>query len=145
MNTKYMQGFFKPKNPSKYKGNVENIVFRSSLEYKYYRYFDINQSILEWSSEEVVVPYINPIDNRQHRYFIDAFVTIKTKSGEIKKVLIELKPYSQTFEPKPQKRITPQFRRRVAEYLINKSKWIAAEKFAESKGYKFMVLTERDI
>ena len=73
------QGKFVPKNPSKYKGRVNDIVYRSSYELKFMNWADKNQDVLSWSSEEIVVPYKSPLDNRIHRYFVDFFVETKDK------------------------------------------------------------------
>ena len=58
-------------------------------------YCDTNEKILEWGSEEIIVPYRSPVDNRYHRYFPDFYVKVKDKNGKIKKMIIEIKPYKQ--------------------------------------------------
>ena len=55
-------------------------------------YCDLNENILEWGSEEIVIPYRSPIDNRIHRYFPDFYVKLKETTGKIKKYIIEVKP-----------------------------------------------------
>ena len=52
------KGLFKPKNPSKYKGNINEIVYRSSWEKKMMIYCDTTKSVVEWGSEELVIPYV---------------------------------------------------------------------------------------
>lgn len=66
-------------------------------------YCDNNQNILEWGSEEVIVPYRSPIDNRYHRYFPDFYIKVKESNGMIKKMIIEIKPFKQCIEPKVKK------------------------------------------
>ncbi len=56
------KGRFKPKNPEKYNGNAENIVFRSSWELRCMKYFDDHPGIIWWSSEEMHIPYYSPVD-----------------------------------------------------------------------------------
>ena len=90
------KGYYKPKNISKYRGDYRNIFHRSGLELKFMRYLDGNDSILKWSSEEIIIPYRSPIDGKVHRYFPDFWV--KTSQGE---TLIEIKPKIQTKPPKP--------------------------------------------
>ena len=63
------------------------------------KYCDLNDSILEWGSEEVVIPYRSPLDNRIHRYFVDFYIKVEDMSGQIKKYLIEVKPKN---KPNPQ-------------------------------------------
>ena len=59
------KGFFKPKNPIKYKGDPTNIIYRSSWEQRCMVYFDLNLNVLEWQSEEFFIPYKSPIDGDQ--------------------------------------------------------------------------------
>lgn len=88
----YRQGKFKPLHPEKYKGDPTGICYRSSYELKFMNYCDLNESISEWKSEEFFVAYRSPIDNRIHRYFPDFFIKYKDKEGNIRKVVIEVKP-----------------------------------------------------
>jgi len=99
MRDKYHQGKFHPQNPEKYKGDVRNIIYRSSWELRFMRYCDRKVNILEWGSEEFFIPYISPVDGRVHKYFPDFFVKIQERSGAIKKYVIEVKPKSQTKRP----------------------------------------------
>ncbi len=41
------QGYFKPKNPQKYKGDPTNIIYRSGWELKFMLYVDSHPEILE--------------------------------------------------------------------------------------------------
>ena len=94
---------YKPEYPEKYKGDSNNIICRSSWERRFARYCDRNRNILEWGSEEVIVPYRSPIDNRYHRYFPDFYIKVRESNSKIKKMIIEIKPYKQCIEPKVQK------------------------------------------
>lgn len=139
---------FIPRNPLKYIGNSANIIARSSWEKRVMIWFDTNPSILNWMSEEIFIPYISPIDQRPHRYFIDFVVKYKTKQGEIKKSLIEVKPAGQTRPPKPpknMKKLTENFIQETMTWEVNKAKWAAAEKFAKSKGMEFIIITEHEL
>ena len=53
---KTKQGRFKPRNPGKYKGDPSNIIYRSSWEKKFMLWCDCNLNVLEWGSEEIVIP-----------------------------------------------------------------------------------------
>ena len=75
---------YKPSYPSKYKGDPNNIICRSSWERKFCRWCDLNENILAWGSEEFCIPYISPIDNRVHRYFPDFLIKVKESTGKIK-------------------------------------------------------------
>lgn len=140
----YRKGKFNPKNPQKYIGDVNNIWYRSSWELKYLIYLDKNPSVLRYSSEEIIIPYISPIDNKPHRYFPDMFVEMKTKDG-IRKYLVEIKPHKQTLPPKKKKRVTKQYVEEVMTYGVNQAKWEYAEKYCKERGWEFVKLTEHDL
>ena len=85
-------GRFKPKNYKKYKGDPTKIFYRSLWERRFMVYCDGSASILEWGSEEVIIPYRSPLDNRVHRYFPDFYIKYKNKQGKIIREIIEVKP-----------------------------------------------------
>ena len=88
--SKYNQGRFHPQNPEKYKGDLQNIIYRSSWELKFMQWCDRNPNVIEYASEEFCIPYLSPIDGRVHRYFPDFIMKVKEQSGEIKKYIIEI-------------------------------------------------------
>ena len=51
---------------------------------KFMVYCDLNENILEWGSEEIVMPYRSPVDGRVHRYFPDFYIKVKESTGRIK-------------------------------------------------------------
>ena len=63
----YKQGFFKPQNPKKYMGDPTNIVYRSGWEKRVMDWCDANPNIKQWSSEEIVIPYKSPVDDRDRK------------------------------------------------------------------------------
>jgi len=93
MARKYQTGTYKPQNPQKYNGDINNIVWRSSWEFKFMRWCDLSDNVLEWSSEETIIPYICKTDNKPHRYFVDFKIKVRTKNG-VKTYLVEVKPKS---------------------------------------------------
>ena len=139
------KGRYTPVNPKKYKGDPRNIVYRSLWERKFMVYCDNSTNILEWGSEEIVVPYRSPVDNRYHRYFPDFYIKYKDANGKIKKSIIEIKPYKQCIEPKVQKRKTKGYIYEVVEYAKNQAKWEAAKERCLDHGYEFKVLTENEL
>lgn len=145
MARKYYQGFFKPKNPIKYLGDPTNIIYRSSWELKFFNWCDSNSDVLAYSSEEIVVPYICPTDNKPHRYFVDALVKIKSKEGKVNTYLIEIKPSKQTDIPVYKGRKTKRYLIESAIFIKNQAKWKAAEEYASKRGWKFILLTEFDL
>lgn len=143
---KYHQGKFNPQNPEKYKGNINNIVYRSSWELKFMRYCDRREDIIEWGSEEFFIPYFDPVTEKVRRYFPDFYVKTKDIRGNIKKYIIEIKPKKQTVRPNrtPKKR-NKTYINEVLTYENNQAKWRAAEKFCEDNMLNFKILTEDDL
>jgi hypothetical protein len=138
------KGIFKPKNPKKYKGNPERIVYRSSWELRVMKDFDARDSVLWWASEELASPYKSPVDGRMHRYFPDFIARMKTRTGEEKTYVIEVKPHRQTQMPKMSRR-TKTMLAEVSTYAVNQEKWRAAELFCLEHGWEFKILTEKDL
>jgi hypothetical protein len=141
----FTQGFFKPKNPQKYKGDPTQIVYRSSWELKVLINLDNDDSVVQYSSEEVVIPYICKTDGRMHRYFIDFYVKRKYPDGTIKEFLIEIKPFNQTIPPKKPAKITKSYINQVRTYAKNISKWEAAQAYCDKRGWIFETLTEKEL
>ena len=106
------------------------------------KWCDGNNNILEWGSEEIVVPYRSPLDGKYHRYFVDFYVKVITRTGDIKKYLIEIKPKKQTMEPTVQKRKTAKYINEVTTYAVNQAKWEAAREWCADRRLEFLILTE---
>lgn len=145
MASNFKQGFFKPKNPKKYRGDPTNIIYRSGWEKKIMEWLDDRSDVMSWSSEEIIIPYFSPIDNKYHRYFPDFYVEAVGRDGQKKIMLLEVKPKAQTQEPTKPKRNTKRYITEVIAYGINQAKWNAAEDFCQKKGWEFMILTEKEI
>jgi hypothetical protein len=144
-NQNYKQGIYRPQNPNKYRGTLP-IIYRSGLELKSFRYLDNNPNVLTWGSESVVIPYQSPLDGRIHRYFVDIVASLKTKSGDIKKLLIEVKPEKQTRPPtisNKKKQTTIIYER--SQWAVNQAKWTAAKSWCDSKNYLFIILNEKHL
>lgn len=139
------KGKFRPKNPHKYAGNPDNIIFRSKWEYDLLKIIDESDNIVMYASEEIRIPYFNPIDKKVHNYFPD--IIIKDKNNKV--TMIEIKPFAQTQIPIPPKRTTRKSKENYinecATYVINQAKWAAAEKYCQEKNWKFEKLTEKEI
>ena len=139
------KGKYKPSYPQKYKGDPTNIIYRSLWERKFCVYCDLNENILEWSSEEKCIPYRSPIDGKIHRYFPDFLIKVKESNGSIKKYMIEIKPKKQTVPPIKPQRQTKKYISEVYEYAKNQSKWEAAKDWCADRGYEFKVITENEL
>jgi hypothetical protein len=140
-----IQGYFKPKNPHKYKGNPTNIVYRSSYELKLMIRLDNHQDVVWWGSEEQIIPYRSPVDNRIHRYFPDFVASVRTKDGKTETIMIEVKPKSQTKEPERKSKPERRYIQEVLTYGVNQAKWKAAKEFCADRGWKFCIFTEDEL
>ena len=136
------KGRFIPKNPQKYAGDVSNIIWRSTWERQVMNWLDSSDNVVYWSSEELVIKYYSPVDNKIHRYFPDFIVKIKKRDGKVMTHVIEVKPEYQTKQP-TQKKKTKRFIEESITYVVNQSKWKAAEEFCKDRGWVFQVLTEK--
>ena len=139
------KGYFSPSNPSKYMGNPTQIVYRSMWERRFMKFCDSSQSILRWGSEEVVIPYISPLDRKPHRYYVDFIVEMRSGDGKVKTLLIEVKPKKQCAEPKKPKRQSRNYINEMKTWATNNAKWSAAKQAAENRGWEFKILTEDDL
>jgi len=142
--SKFYQGLFKPKNREKYRGDPDNVVYRSSWELKAMKWFDEHPQVLWWSSEELIIPYVSPVDNRPHRYFPDFIAQMKQSNGSVMTYVIEVKPEAQTKMPVKRKR-TQRYISEAVTYAVNQEKWRAADVFCQEHGWKFIILTEKEL
>ena len=108
--------------------------------------FDQHPDVLEWSSEEIIIPYRSPIDGKTHRYFPDFYLKRKAVDGSIDTLIIEVKPLHETAPPKVMTgKPTRRYLTEVAKWGINSAKWEMARQFCASKGWKFEIITEREL
>lgn len=143
------KGVYRAKNPKKYKGDPQCIIYRSRWELKLMMYLDSHPDVLEWSSEEIIIPYRSPIDNRVHRYFPDFFVKKKGRDGTVESLLIEVKPRAQTIPPEVKvtkgQKPTRRYINEVMTWGINSAKWKYAQEYCKDRGWKFVIMTEKEL
>jgi hypothetical protein len=114
-------------------------------------YLDNNPSVLKWGSEEIIIPYVSPVDNRVHRYFPDFYMKYRNSKGMIVEELIEVKPFSQCSPPNPKKKLTKtgrtskRYLKEVQTYMVNEAKWTQAMSYCKDRKWKWRILTEKDI
>lgn len=164
-NAKWHQGYFKPSKPEKCLSTTN--VYRSSWELKFMEWCDRNPLIERWASEPVSVQYKNPVSNLEYckknglnpkdpknwklaNYWTDFWIELRQKDGTIKKIFIEIKPYSQTQPPKVVNESAPlkeqkRFIREAETYAVNKAKWQAAKTYFNQRGCDFVVFTEKTL
>jgi hypothetical protein len=143
---KTYKGYFRPKNPNKYRGDPNNIIYRSRWELKLMMYLDGHKDVVSWGSEEVVIPYRSPIDGRVHRYFVDFIVTKINSRGLKETSLIEVKPAIQTRPPMIQEnKRSKRYINEVMTWGVNEAKWKAATEFCKDRGWTFHIFTEKEL
>ena len=125
-------------NKQKYIGDVNNIICRSLWERHVCKFCDLNENVIKWSSEELIIPYHHPIKNKIANYIPDFLIQIKTNTG-LENWLIEVKPKKQTIlkenSSKNEKII----------WAVNNAKWKAAKAYCDKNNFCFKLLTERDL
>lgn len=167
---KYNQGNFIPQNKdSVIKLNAKGgIYYRSGYEYKIYKYLDLMSlkpkgeypRVIRWGAEFVEIPYKkrsvkktkwgeNKWTETEHRYFPDVYYELEKSDGVVSKVLAEIKPYSETKEPKLPKTATKKqlenFEYAMNMWNSNMYKWTQAIEYAENRGMKFTIISEKYI
>ena len=136
------KGRYKPQNPQKYTGDPHNIIYRSLWERKFMVYCDTSDAILEWGSEEIIIPYLSPWDGRIHRYFPDFYIKVRQADNSIRKMIIEVKPKKQCEPPKEPKRKTRKYMGEVKTWGVNSAKWKSATEWCDRNGMEFKILNE---
>ena len=140
-----MKGRFRPKNPEKYKGDPENIIYRSSWERIFCNWCDTREDVKSWQSEEKAVLYYDPVTKKNRRYFPD-FIIRYDRGGIMMTEMIEIKPYEQVVGPptNPKKK-TKAWVNQVHTYITNQAKWDAAKEICENRGWNFRIVTEYEL
>lgn len=136
---------YKPLYPQKYAGDPTNIIMRSSWETRFAAWCDKNPSIVKWSSEETVIPYRCPTDNKIHRYFVDFKIQVVDKNGSPKTYLVEVKPSKQTRPPEFPGKKTKRYLTESYTFIKNQAKWKAATEYAKDRGWQFKIITEYEL
>ena len=138
---------FNPRNPHKYLGDIDNIVYRSTWEHRAFVFCDNNANIIAWAAEEIIIPYMKPVFTRDGRvttklanYYPDLYVEYVDKQGVVVKELIEIKPKKQTRASKAKKYATNLYEN--IQYAVNTAKWAAADQYCKARGIRFTKITE---
>jgi hypothetical protein len=129
---------FTPKNISKYIGDPSKIVCRSLWERNVCKFCDDTPSITKWSFEEIIIPYVNPLDNKFHNYYPDFVIQFET-NNQTKTWMVEVKPKKQTYLKENASK------REKISWITNTAKWEAAKKYCEKNNMEFKIITEKEI
>jgi hypothetical protein len=147
-NSGFNQGYFNPTNPQKYVGPLP-IIYRSSWEYKFMIWCDVNDKVEQWSSEPVEIKYWSRKDSKDHKYYPDFYFKQLKQDGTYEEYLVEIKPKNQITKPniptKNSKKAIDSYRFLAEQYIKNMDKYKAAKIYSEGRGWKFIVLTEDTI
>jgi hypothetical protein len=161
----YKQGLFVPKNKDKVirLNNQGGLFYRSGLELKIMTWLDANEMVTRWNSEGIKIPYQlthfdnNDITLKQHCYYPDFYYEMTKKDGEVKKVVMEVKPMKEyqnvilLQEKKLQMPINATIKKlKNFEYDLkmaqkNLAKWETMIKYCKMKGWEFIILTEEHL
>jgi hypothetical protein len=153
---KYKQGLYVAKNRDKViKENAQGgLYYRSSLEHKMMIWLDSNESVKIWGAEWLKIPYektewnnsLQGLQTTQHNYYPDFYYELLRKDGSISKVVAEVKPKSETEEPKlthnPTAKQLKNFEYALKMWNKNLSKWKYMIEYCERKGFDFIIITE---
>jgi len=114
----------KPKFREGYMTSLKNnkeIHYRSGTECQVYECLEAIPEVVKYDAEPIKIPYL--FDGEKHNYFPD--LSVFFSNGKIE--IWEVKPQDQTWLP------------------VNKAKWEAAKHFCETRGWKFIVITEMEL
>jgi hypothetical protein len=137
--SRFAQGKYALQNPKKYIGG-RTPTYRSSWEFAFMRFCDLNENVTQWASEAIRIPYRHPFTGKYTIYVPDFFVVYVDKNSKKNVELIEVKPANQTIREQIGKSRVNQ-----AHYVVNQAKWSAARSFCKQKGMTFRVINEGDI
>ena len=136
---KWAQGIFTPTNPEKYVGKNKPR-YRSGWEFTFMQFCDKNDSVLQWASEAIAIPYRNPLTGKMSNYVPDFFIVYQNKFGKQIAEVVEIKPKKQSLI---ESRTASAKDRLVV--AVNHAKWHAAMSYCKNQGYTFRVITEDDL
>ena len=139
----FVQGYYLPKNISKYMGDINKIRYMSSWELSLHMFLDNNPNVLRWASEPIGIPYIKPTDQLQHKYYPDYYVEYIDAKGEMHKEIIEVKPHKQTINSRTRNRKNKLYE--DIQLAVNTAKWTAAQSFCKKNNFTFRLLTEKQM
>lgn len=135
-------GKFIPANKEKYKGDWKKITYRSTWEAFFMKWLDTHPQVLQWNSEEVVIPYFCNAEGKKRRYFMDFWAKFDT--GQ--QFFFEVKPKKETMPPKIPAKVTVAAKKRYINenytWSVNTDKWKAASATADKMGIIFRLITE---
>jgi hypothetical protein len=162
-NKNYNQGNYVPENKEKVlKLNSEGgLYYRSGLELKMMVWLDNKKEVIRWGAECIKVPYQlthyesnGDINLKSHVYYPDFYYELLLSDGTISKVISEVKPMKEyidviklqekklTFPENGTSKGLKNFEYTLKMAQKNNEKWQSMIKWADMKGWKFIIITE---
>lgn len=147
------KGAYILQNKDKYIGTFP-ILYRSSWEFAFCRFCDLNDKVVKWSCESLEIPYKISNGNGKvetHRYYPDFYVEMRSNEDEDKydKLVIEIKPKHETQFPVKQKtqslKKMENYQYALMTYKKNLHKWSFTKEWCERRGLKYIIITEEDL
>lgn len=146
------KGMYSPQNPNKYIGHLP-ILYRSSWEFAFCKFCDLNENVVKWSAESLEIPYqitnkLMQVEN--HRYYPDFYVEMVTSQVDrYDRLVIEIKPKHETILPVEQTtqslKMLENYEYALKTYKKNLHKWAFSKDWCERHGLKFIIITEDDL
>jgi hypothetical protein len=102
-------------------------------------WLDLDPRVIQWGSECVRIPYMNPLTGRQTVYVPDFLIMYQTPTGGKRVELVEVKPKKEALME------AAKSKRDKAFVILNRAKWQAAASWSAKHGVHFRVITEEQI
>lgn len=99
-------------------------------------FLDTHPNVIQWGSECVRIPYVNPLTGKSTIYIPDFLIKYQDKKGSQRVELLEVKPRKETVME------AAKSRRDKAFVILNTAKWRAAQIWCAKNGVTFRVLNE---
>lgn len=90
-------------------------------------------------SEEIKIPYFNPVKRKPANYYPDFYIELTDKNGNKRKELLEIKPSSQIQENLKENTYAK------LQRITNYAKWQAAVQWCNERGINFRLIDEHQI
>ena len=139
-------GIYVPLNKEKFVGTTFP-QYKSLLERAMMAYLDKTPQVIHWSYEPRPITYkdltiLNEFGKpgKQRKYYIDFVAVIQRSDGKLKTVWIEVKSDHETREPSKNASSNAK-----EIWIRNNCKWAAARRVCESRGYEFLILTDKQL
>jgi hypothetical protein len=145
--SRFKQGYFDVSKSLKYMNSGEPCIYRSSLEFKFMKWCEHTDRVVNWNSEPFSIKYICLETGKERNYYIDFSVITQTPETWI----IEVKPHKEVLEAEKFGKIYHKLGEIERKKFVNAnkvaaknySKWKHAKQICEERSWKFIIVTEK--